>query len=57
MDSSVTYNLVIQTPVALTNAWLYDWYVVEFTKPTYLSQPQTGIGCNVGGTTVKCNVT
>lgn len=27
-DVSVTYNLKISTSVSLTNAWLYDWFIV-----------------------------
>ena len=27
-DVSVTYNLQISTSVSLTNAWLYDWFIV-----------------------------
>lgn len=37
LDASVTYDLKISTSVALTHAWLYDWFIVEFTKPTYLA--------------------
>lgn len=55
LDNSVTYDLQITTSVALTNAWLYDWFVVEFTKPVYLIEPQT-ILCK-SGASVACTVT
>ena len=35
-DSMVSYDIKITTPVALKKNNLYDWFVVEFTKPSYL---------------------
>jgi hypothetical protein len=54
MDASVTYDLQIKSPVALTNAWYYDWYVIEFTKPIYTPEPYT-VQCK-SGSTVACTV-
>lgn len=36
-DSSVSYDINIKSPVQLLNAELYDWFIIEFTKPSYLS--------------------
>jgi hypothetical protein len=37
MDTGVTYTMNMRSTRVLDQAELYDWYIVEFTKPIYFS--------------------